>query len=104
MARDGFAAIRRGDSAGHLDVLATTHDLDLPIGREATVEAACVDAANGDARLWLSVDGTAVLVAPDHHPLGNGAAGLQAYDSPEKASEARYLIRWHDFSIYRPAS
>lgn len=104
VARDGFAAIRRGDSAGHLDVLATTHDLDLPIGREATVEAACVDAANGDARLWLSVDGTAVLVAPDHHPLGNGAAGLQAYDSPEKASEARYLIRWHDFSIYRPAS
>jgi len=36
--------------------------------------------------------------------LGNGAAGLQAYDSPDKASDARYLIRWHDFTIYRPAS
>jgi hypothetical protein len=104
VARDGFAAIRRGDSAGHLDVLATTHDLDLPLGHEATVEAACVDDANGGARLWLSVDGTAVLVARDPHPLGNGPAGLQAYDSPEKASKARCLIRWHDFSIYRPVS
>ena len=45
VARDGFAAIRRGDSAGHLDVLASTHDLDLPLGREATLEAACVDDA-----------------------------------------------------------
>ena len=104
VARDGFAAIRRADSGGHLDVLATTHELDLPLGQEATVEAACVDDANGRARLWLSVDGTAVLVARDPHPLGNGPAGLQAYDSPEKASRARSLIRWHDFSIYRPAS
>jgi hypothetical protein len=103
VARDGFAAIRRGDSAGHLDVLASTHDLDLPLGREATLEAACVDDASGRARLWLSVDGTAVLVARDPDPLGNGPAGLQAYDSPDKASKARYLIRWHDFSIYRPA-
>ena len=78
VARDGFAAIRRGDSAGHLDVLASTHDLDLPLGREATLEAACVDDASGRARLWLSVDGTAVLVARDPHPLGNGPAGLQA--------------------------
>jgi hypothetical protein len=85
-------------------VLATTRDLDLPLRREATIEAACVDDASGRARLWLSVDGTAVLVARDPHPLGNGAAGLQAYDSPEKARDARYLIRWHDFSIYRPAS
>jgi len=104
VARDGYAAIRRGDSAGHLDVLAATHDLDLPLGREAALEAACVDGADGRARLWLSVDGTAVLVANDSHPLGNGAAGLQAYDSPDKASDARYLIRWHDFTIYRPAS
>jgi hypothetical protein len=104
VARDGFAAIRRGDAAGHLDVLATTHDLALPIGRKATLEAACVDDADGRARLWLTVDSTAVLVANDPHPLGNGAAGLQAYDSPEKASDARFLIRWHDFSIYRPAS
>jgi hypothetical protein len=103
VARNGFAAIRRGDSAGHLDVLASTHDLDLPLGREATLEAACVDDASGRARLWLSVDGTAVLVARDPDPLGNGPAGLQAYDSPDKASKARYLIRWHDFSIYRPA-
>ena len=104
VARDGYAAIRRGDSAGHLDVLAVTHDLELPLGREATLEAACVDDADGRARLWLSVDDTPVLVASDSHPLGNGAAGLQAYDSPDKASAARYLIRWHDFTIYRPAS
>lgn len=104
VARDGFAAIRRGDSAGHLDVLASTHDLDLPLGREATLEAACVDDADGRARLWLSVDGTAVLVARDPHPLGNGPAGLQAYDSPDKAGDARFLIRWHDFTIHRPAS
>jgi hypothetical protein len=104
VARDGFAAIRRSDALGHLEVLATTHDLDLPIGREAAVEAACVDDADGRARLWLSIDGTAVLVARDPHPLGNGGAGLQAYDSPDKASDARYLIRWHDFTIYRPAS
>ena len=104
VARDGYAAIRRGDSAGHLDALATTHDLELPLGHEATLEAACLDDANGGARLWLSVDGTAVLVARDPHPLGNGPAGLQAYDSPDKASDARYLIRWHDFTIYRPAS
>ena len=33
VARDGFAAIRRADCAGHLDVLAVTKDVDLPLGR-----------------------------------------------------------------------
>jgi hypothetical protein len=99
--RDGYAAIRRADSSGHLDVLAKTTDVDVPLGDEAALEAACVDGASGQARLWLSVNGTPTLFARDAHALGNGAPGLQAYDAP---SGARMVVRWHDFTVSRPAA
>ena len=101
VARDGYAAIRQADSSGHLDVLAKTTDVDLPLGDKAAVEAACLDAANGDAKLWFSVNGEPTLFARDAHALGNGAPGLQAYDAP---SGDRLLVRWHHFSVSRPAS
>ena len=101
IARDGYAAIRRADSAGHLDVLAVTKDVDLPLGQEATLEAACTDDAQGRARLWFSVNHDALLVTTDPHALGNGFAGLQAYDSADKAAGSRFLIRWHDFTVFR---
>ena len=105
VARDGYAAIRRADSAGHLDMLATTTKVDLPLGQRATMEAVCSDTADGETtRLWLSLDGTAVLEATSAEQLGNGAAGLQGYDSPDRASSARFLVRWHDFAVYRPTT
>jgi hypothetical protein len=102
VARDGYAAIRRADAAGHLDVLATTTKVDLPLGQRATMEAVCTDTADGKTRLWLSLDGTAVLETTSAEQLGNGAAGLQGYDSPDRGSSARFLVRWHDFAVYRP--
>jgi hypothetical protein len=99
--RDGYAAIRRADSSGHLDVLAKTTDVDVPLGDKASLEAACVDGAQGQARLWLSVNGTPTLFARDTHALGNGAAGLQAYDAP---SGTRMIVRWHDFTVSQPAA
>jgi hypothetical protein len=104
VARDGYAAIRHADSAGHLDVLAKTSKLDMPLGEKATIEAACVDDAKGRGQLWLSVNGKPTLYTSDAHPLGNGVPGLQAYDSPSKEAKDRYLIRWHDFAVYRPTS
>ena len=104
VARDGYAAIRRADAAGHLDVLATTTKVDLPLGQRATMEAVCADTADGKTRLWLSLDGAAVLAATSAEQLGNGAAGLQGYDSPDRASSARFLVRWHDFAVYRPTT
>ena len=101
IARDGYAAIRRADSAGHLDVLAVTKDVELPVGQEATLQAACTDDAQGRAHLWFSVNQDALLVTTDPHALGNGSAGLQAYDAPDKAAGSRLLIRWHDFTVYR---
>jgi hypothetical protein len=104
VARDGYAAIRRADAAGHLEVLATTTKVDLPLGQRATMEAVCTDTADGSARLWLSLDGAAILEATSDEQLGNGAAGLQGYDSPDRASSARFLVRWHDFAVYRPTT
>jgi hypothetical protein len=101
VARDGYAAIRRADSAGHLEVLAKTTDVHLPLGHEATLEAACTDDAQGQARLWFSVNGEALLATTDPHALGNGVAGLQAYDAPDEDAGSRYLIRWHDFTVSR---
>jgi hypothetical protein len=103
VARDGYAAIRRADAAGHLDVLATTK-VDLPLGHRATMDAVCADTADGKTRLWLSLNGAAVLAATSAEQLGNGAAGLQGYDSPDRASSARFLVRWHDFAVYRPTT
>lgn len=104
VARDGYAAIRRADAAGHLDVLATTTKVDLPLGKRVTMEAVCTDTGDGKTRLWLSLNGAAVLVATSTEPLGNGSAGLQGYDSPDRARSARFLVRWHDFAVYRPTT
>jgi len=101
--RDGYGAIRRSDSAGHLDVLATTDEVSLPDGESATVEAVCTDDAAGHGQLWLSLDGEVLLHAEDAEPLGNGPPGLQAYDSPDDDPAARFLMRWHDFTVHRPA-
>lgn len=101
--RDGYAAIRRADSAGHLDVLATTSKVDLPLGHRATIGGACVNDAKGRGQLWLTLDGHALLYASDPHPLGNGAPGLQAYDSPGKDAADRFLIRWHEFAVHQPS-
>jgi len=102
VARDGYAAIRLADAGGHLDVLATTTKVDLPLGQRATMEAVCTDTADGKTRLWLSLDGAAVLAATSEGQLGNGGAGLQGYDSPDRAGSARFLVRRHDFAVYRP--
>ena len=101
--RDGYGAIRKADSAGDIEVLAKTDDVSLPRGEKATVEAACVDDASGRGQLWLSLDGDVLLHVEDPDPLGNGAPGLQAYDSPDEDPGARFLIRWHDFTVRRPA-
>ena len=97
--RDGYAAIRQADSAGNLDVLAETSSPRLPLGSTASIAATCVDTADESATLSLSLDGTAVLDAQVQDPLGNGAAGLQAYDAAEDESAERFLISWHDFSV-----
>ena len=101
--RDGFAAIRIADSEGDLEVLAETDDLTLPMGEMFTLEAACVD-DGGQAQLWLSVNGDVTLQATDDDPLENGAAGLQAYDAPEAAAAERFIIRWHEFTVFQAAS
>ncbi|MGH8969722.1 MAG: hypothetical protein ACRDV1_07205 [Actinomycetes bacterium] len=103
VARDGYAAIRVADSAGNMEVLEKTEDVRLPKGSRSTIEAACVDDASGDGQLWMTVNSEPVLHATDDSPLGNGAPGLQAYDSPESASEDRFLIRWHDFTVSAPS-
>jgi len=101
--RDSFAAIRIADSEGELEVLAETDDLTLPIGEMFTMEAACVD-DGGQAQLWLSVNGDVILQTTDEDPLENGAAGLQAYDAPQAASAERFIIRWHEFTVFQAAS
>ena len=97
--RDGYAAIRLADSAGNLDVLAETSSPRLPSGSTASIAATCVDAADGSASLSLSLNGTAVLDTRVENPLGNGTAGLQAYDAAEDESADRFLISWHDFTV-----
>jgi hypothetical protein len=97
--RDGYAAIRLADSAGNLDVLAETRSPRLPLGSTASIAATCVDEADKSASLSLSLDGAAVLDTQVEDPLGNGAAGLQAYDATEDESADRFLISWHDFTV-----
>ena len=104
VARDGYAAIRRADSAGHLDVLAKTSKIDLPLGEQTDIQAACVNDDEGQAQLWLGVAGDPVLFARDAKALGSGAPGLQAYDAPSNASSARLLVRWHDFTVNEPTN
>ncbi|MGH8893354.1 MAG: hypothetical protein ACRDWY_08635 [Actinomycetes bacterium] len=101
--RDGYAAIRHADSAGRLELLAETKTLDIPDGAKTSVQAACVDDEQGRAQLWLSVDGATTLHTTVDDGLGNGAAGLQAYDAPEGATAGRFVIRWHEFTVSEPA-
>jgi hypothetical protein len=97
--RDGYAAIRLADSAGDLDPLAETEDAALPLGAATTIEATCVDGADGTAALSMSLDGAELLTAEVSDPLGNGGAGLQAYDAAEDQADDPMLIAWHDFSV-----
>jgi hypothetical protein len=102
VARDGYAAIRRADSAGHLVVLTTSTSVHLPLGRDARIQAICQDDGRSSAQLWFRLDGKIVLFARDSRSLGSGAPGLQAYDAPANATSQRYVIRWHDFLVQRP--
>jgi hypothetical protein len=97
VARDGFAAIRRADDQGHLDVLVETDELSVPAGETTALEAACVDEDAG-AHLWLTVGGAPVLQIIDRDPLSSGLAGLQAY--ADEDGEA--TVRWEEFSVTRP--
>jgi hypothetical protein len=101
VARDGFAAVRRADSEGNLDVLAETDDVSLPSGEPMVIEATCVDDDDGNAMLTLSLDDTLALTASDPDPLENGAPGIQAYTYP---IHDELDIRWHEISISRPAT
>jgi hypothetical protein len=97
--RDGYAAIRLADMAGNLDVLAETDDVRVELGSEIALEATCVDGPDGSAALALGLDGTNVVEATADDPLGNGVAGLQAYDAAKDESADRFLIAWHAFEV-----
>jgi hypothetical protein len=99
VARDGYAAIRLADSNGNLEPLAETEDSALPIGTAATIEATCIDGADGTAALSLSLDGAELLTAEAGDPLGNGAAGLQAYGASKDQADEPSMIAWHDFAV-----
>ena len=101
VARDGFAAIRRADLEGNLDVLAETNDVSLPRGEPMTIEATCVDDNDGNASLTLSLNGTVTLDVTDDDPLDNGAPGLQAYTYP---IHEQMDIRWHHFTVTSAAA
>jgi len=101
VARHGFAAIRRADSEGNLDVLAETDDVDTPIGEKMTIEATCVDDNDRNATLTMRLNDTVVLAVTDDDPLVNGPPGLQAYTYP---IHEQMDIRWHDFVVTRPAT
>jgi hypothetical protein len=101
--RDGYAAIRVGDSNGNLEPLAETEDATIALGTAATIEATCVDGPDGSAELALSLDGIEVLTADASDPLGNGGAGLQAYGASEDEADEPSLVAWHDFAV-QPAS
>ena len=45
------------------------------------------------------LNGEELLRASDPEPLGNGAAGLQAYDASAEESDEMLLLAWHDFSV-----
>ncbi len=96
--RDGYAAIRLADSAGNLEPI-KEGDAVVPIGREAELEATCVDDADGSAALTLVLNGEELLRASVPEPLGNGVPGLQAYDASAEESDEMMLLAWHDFAV-----
>jgi hypothetical protein len=83
---------------GNLETLEEGDAL-VPLGEKATIEATCVDDAEGTAALALSLNGEALLEASPRDPLGNGAPGLQAYDASAEESDERMLLAWHDFAV-----
>ncbi len=97
---DGFAAIRRTDTEGNIDVLAETDAVEIEAGAEVTLEGACVDNADGEGQLWFTLDDELILDATDADPLPNGVPGLVAYAVPD--SDARNVVRWQEFSVFRP--
>jgi hypothetical protein len=97
VARDGFAAIRRADLEGNIEVLAETEDVVLPTGIPIAIEATCTDDDAGHAELSLTLDGDPVLTATSDQPLGVGPPGLQAWTFP---MHEQMDIRWHEFSIH----
>lgn len=97
---DGFAAIRRTDTEGNIDVLAETDEVEVEAGAEVTLEGACVDDADGEGQLWFTLDDELILDATDADPLPNGVPGLVAYAVPD--SDARNVVRWQEFSVFRP--
>jgi hypothetical protein len=96
--RDGYAAIRLADSAGHLELLEEGRS-EVPLGEQVDVSATCVDQPDGTAELTLSVDGEQLLQVQVPDPLGNGVPGLQAYDASAEESADRMLLAWHDFAV-----
>ena len=100
--RDGYAAIRLADSSAHFETLAEG-EADVPLSHPVTLGATCVDQSDGSAALTLTVAGEPLLTAHARDPLGNGVAGLQAYDAPTEQSHDRMLLAWHDFAV-EPAS
>ena len=99
VARDGFAAIRKADVEGNLEVLAETEDVRLPLGEPIAFEAACMDDADGNAELAMNINSAAVLTATDDDPLGNGVPGIQAWTFPKHDPME---VSWHEFSIHGP--
>jgi hypothetical protein len=97
VARDGFAAIRRADLEGNIEVLAETEEATVPTGQPIAIEATCTDDDTGHAELSLTLDGDPVLTATSDHPLGIGPPGLQAWTFP---MHEQMDIRWHEFSIH----
>jgi hypothetical protein len=97
--RDGYAAIRLADLEGNLEPLAETDDVDLPAGEPITIEASCVDDADGAANLGMTVNGDEILTATAEDPLGNGVPGLQAWTFP--MHEQLDLV-WHSFAVLAP--
>ena len=96
--RDGYAAIRLADSAGHLQPL-EEGEADVSFGEKVTIQATCVGTSAGAAELTLALDGEQLLRADVLDPLGNGVAGLQAYDASAEESADRMLLAWHDFAV-----
>jgi hypothetical protein len=96
--RDGYAAIRLADDAGHVEPIEEGTAV-VPSGKEATLEATCVDDADGSAALTLMLNGEELLRASVTEPLGNGVPGLQAYDASAEQSDEMLLLAWHDFAV-----